>query len=326
MLFRKRQLNLLLFTILLFTLVLGVGCSGTGPSPGSAPPQEQVPVVNFEDAGDAPDVAETPEPEGILTAHFIDVGQGDACLVELPGGGTILIDGGGRAATDTLLQYLQAQSIDRIDHLIATHPHEDHIGGLIGVVAELEIGKVYMPRVVHTTKTFEELLETIKEKGLKITAARTGVEIEAGDGVEAVFVAPCREDYEDLNDHSAVLKLRFGQASFLFTGDAERQSEMDMLNSGTDLMAQILKVGHHGSSTSTSHEFLEAVNPEVAVISAGKDNSYGHPHEEVVDRLASFGVEILRTDLMGDIVVTADAQGMLSILTAADYLEGSSAD
>lgn len=344
--FRKRQFNSLLFIILLSLLLLAGGCSDTGPvlgpalpggqapasEPAETPPQsggdggsvadsgsaagQAVPETGAEGTGSAVADAVTGAEPGLVTAHFIDVGQGDACLVELPGGETLLIDGGGRAAAERLQAYLREQGVERIDHLIATHPHEDHIGGLIGVVEQFEIGKIYMPRVAHNTKTYEEFLEAIKRKGLRITAARAGVTMETGEGVEAVFLAPCRDDYKELNDHSAVLKLTYGPVSFLFTGDAELEAEKDMLQSGANLAAQILKAGHHGSSTSSSPAFLEAVQPEVAVISAGKNNSYGHPHREVVERLTSLGVEILRTDLLGDIVITVEHDGTITVATA----------
>jgi len=348
-LFRKRLLPAICFLIFLSLVLVAAGCSDAGPGPGPAPSGGQAPVVEpgeeaaletegspseavgQEDtdqglappAGDSETAAGTGQEEGapgeaagLVKAHFIDVGQGDACLVELPGGQTILIDGGSRAAGEKLLSYLREQGVERIDYLIATHPHEDHIGGLIGVVERMEIGKIYMPRVAHTTRTYEQFLEAIQAKGLKITAARAGVTVDTGEGVEAVFVAPCREDYKELNDHSAVLKLTYGQVSFLFTGDAEAEAEQDMLAGGADLAAQVLKAGHHGSSTSSSEAFLRAVQPQIAVISAGKDNSYGHPHREVLERLTSLGVEILRTDLAGDIVITADRQGIVAVATA----------
>lgn len=333
------NLKFMAVLFLLFALLLGAGCSGTDPGPEPAPLEGQASVVR-EASEPSPEELSQREPElsepkpgpegeeiadpnaGLLVVHFLDVGQGDACFIELPSGETMLIDGGGRAASETVQEYLNKKGVNRIDHLIATHPHEDHIGGLTGVVAGYEIGKIYMPRAVHTTKTYEQLLETIKEKGLKITAARAGLEIEAGEAIEAVFVAPCNDDYDNLNDYSAVLKLTYGATSFLFTGDAEKQAEMEMVASGADLKAQVLKVGHHGSNTSTSPEFLEAVSPEIAVISAGAGNTYGHPHEEVMDRLAFRGVEIYRTDLMGHVVIIVDETKIISILTSADYLNG----
>jgi competence protein ComEC len=333
----RTKVKVLLSLILILALVFGGGCSGTDPGAGSAPPGGQAhPVQEVTEAEPTEPSYEEPAPgdsqaddeeiadpnAGLLIAHFIDVGQGDACLLELPSGETMLIDGGERSAFSVLKEYLEDQYIDRIDYLIATHPHADHIGGLIGIVDEFPIGKIYMPQVAHNTKTFEELLETIKKKGLKITAAKAGVAIETGGGFEAVFVAPRNNDYDNLNDYSAVLKLTHGQVAYLFTGDAEEASEKEMLAAGENLKAEVLKVGHHGSNTSTTQEFLAAVSPGVAVISAGRDNSYGHPHEEVMERLFLAGIEIFRTDLQGSIVITGNEQGIISILTEADYLSG----
>lgn len=323
---RKRPINFLFCIILLSLALVGAGCSEAGPGPGPVPPAGQAPADTVETVPKPGTGAGASQAAGSAKVHFIDVGQGDACLVELPGGQTLLIDGGGRAAGEKVQSYLKEQGVERIDYLIATHPHEDHIGGLIGVVKQFDIGKIYMPRVTHTTKTYEEFLEAIQRKGLKITAARAGVTIDAGEGVEAVLVAPCREDYEELNDYSAVLKLTYGQVSFLFTGDAEGGAERDMLASDANLAAQVLKVSHHGSSTSSSKEFLRAVQPKIAVISAGKDNPYGHPHREVVERLTSLGVEILRTDEMGDIVITADQKEIVTVSTARGEARGGPAE
>lgn len=334
----RTNVKVLLSLILLLTVLIGAGCSGTEPGAVTPPPEGQ-PSIAEESTGTVPteevdppevpqrdyqeDDGEIADPnEGLLILHFIDVGQGDACLLELPSGETMLIDGGDRSAFNTLKEYLEDQYIHRIDYLIATHPHADHIGGLIGIVDQFDIGKIYMPWVAHNTKTFEDLLEAIKRKGLKIATAKAGVTIEAGEGLEAVFVAPVNDDYDDLNDYSAVLKLTHGQVSYLFTGDAEETSEREMLAAGDNLKAHVLKVGHHGSNTSTTQEFLEAVSPDVAVISAGRDNSYGHPHDEVMERLALAGIEIYRTDLQGHIVITGNEQGIISILTEADYLSG----
>jgi competence protein ComEC len=150
--------------------------------------------------------------------HFIDVGQGDSALVQLPSGQSILIDGGTAGAAGIVIDYLKTAGVTKIDHLISTHPHEDHIGGLIRVIREFPIGKIYMPRATHTTRTYENLLLTIKDKGLRISEAKAGLFLDCGPKIETVFVAPCGESYANLNNYSAVLKLSYGDTAFLFTG------------------------------------------------------------------------------------------------------------
>lgn len=243
---------------------------------------------------------------GELVVHFIDVGQGDSTLIKLPNKQSILIDAGKNADSELVVNYLKKEGIKKIDHVIGTHPHEDHIGGLDVVIESFEIGKIYLPRVIHTTKTYEDVLLAIKNKNLKVTEAKGGVTIDIPE-VKAVFVAPNSSDYNDLNNYSAVLRLTYKDTSFLFTGDAEEVSEFEMLlQSHTGLDTDVLKVAHHGSSTSTSEAFLEAVSSKYAVISLGKDNTYGHPHIETIDKLNKHKVEYFRTDLQGNIIATSD--------------------
>jgi len=243
-----------------------------------------------------------------LGVHYIDVGQGDSTLVQLPSGQTILIDGGTTSAGYTVVDYLNSLGIPGIDHLISTHPHEGHIGGLITVLKEISVDKVYMPRATHTTRTFENFLLAIQEKGLRITEGKAGVALDIGNEATATFVGAVGASYDDLNNYSAVLRLTYGETSFLFTGDAEVLSEREMMAGNLPLEADVLKVGHHGSRTSTSEAFLKEVEPSVAVISVGKDNTYGHPHSEVLARLARHGVATFRTDIHGTVVVISDGQ------------------
>lgn len=242
----------------------------------------------------------------LMTVHFVDVGQGDCIFIQLPNGQHMLIDAGNNGDGEMIVDYLKSFGVDKIDFLIGTHPHADHIGGMDVVIRELDIGKIYMPRVTHTTRTFREVLEAIQAKGLKITPAKAGVEIVKTENLQAVIIAPHSAEYEKLNDYSAVVKLTFGDVSFMFTGDGEQTSEKEMVRSGYNLQSQVLKVGHHGSSTSTTREFLKAVKPEVAVICLGADNDYGHPHREVMESLSAVGVEVYRTDLDGTIIISTD--------------------
>lgn len=239
-----------------------------------------------------------------LRVHFIDVGQGDSILIQFPSGQNMLIDAG--EDQNTVKAYITNQGIKKLDHVIATHPHADHIGGMANVIKSFEIGKVYMPKTTHTTKTYENLLLAIKDKGLKITTSKAGLNIDVGTGVEAKLVAPNSENYANLNDYSAVLRVKYGNTAFLFTGDAEATSEAEMINSGHALKSDVLKVGHHGSNSSTTTTFLKAVSPKYAVISAGKGNSYGHPHQETLARLNDSGIEIYRTDESGTIIAESD--------------------
>lgn len=244
---------------------------------------------------------------GELEVHFLDVGQADCILIKLPNQQSILIDAGNNQDGDLVINYLKNEGIKRIDHVIGTHPHEDHIGGLDVVIDTFEIGKVYLPKVNHTTKTYEDVLLAIKNKGLKIFQAKAGVSLDVGPEVTAVFIAPNSAEYEEINNYSAVLKLVYGENSFLFTGDAEEVSELEMLSqSSLELKADLLKVGHHGSSTSTTEEFLKAVSPKYAVISVGKDNAYGHPHKETIDKLIENKIIYFRTDLHGSIIAISD--------------------
>lgn len=222
----------------------------------------------------------------------------------------MLIDAGNNADSNLIVSYLKSLGISKIDIAVGTHPHEDHIGSLDTVINTFDIGKTYMPKVSNTTKTFEDVLTAIKNKGLKVTTATAGVSLDLGEGVKAEMLAPNSSDYEDLNDWSAVIKLSFGNTSFLFTGDAETVSEQEMLAKNYDIKADVLKVGHHGSSSSTSPAFLKAVSPKYAVISVGKNNNYGHPDSIILNRLKTFEVEIYRTDESGTIIATSDGKSI----------------
>ncbi|PKM64939.1 MAG: hypothetical protein CVU96_00325 [Firmicutes bacterium HGW-Firmicutes-20] len=255
----------------------------------------------------------TPDPPPsngkLLIVNYIDVGQGDSILIQTPNGSNILIDAGTSSYQTKVANYLIARGITKIDVLIATHPHADHIGGMSYIIENFQIGSIYMPKATTTTKTYETLLTTIKSKGLLINTAKAGMSIDLDSSLSVKIIAPVSSTYSDLNQHSVVLKITYQNNSFLFMGDAGFTSEQEILNLGISLKADVLKVGHHGSSTSTSQSFLTAVAPKYAVISVGK-NSYGHPTEEVINRLTDLGVNTFRTDIDGNIVISSDGKSI----------------
>lgn len=245
-----------------------------------------------------------------LVVSFIDVGQGDCEFIQFPNGECMLIDSGEKENAQTVIETVSSFGYTEIDYVVATHPHTDHIGAMAQVIDAFDIGKIYMPKVTANTKTFEELLVTISDKGLQINTAKAGVTVISEDMLEVKFLAPVGNSYDDLNNYSAVLKVTYGADSYLFTGDAEDYAENELLeNSYSSLNSDILKVGHHGSRTSSTGKFLNAVSPEYAVIEVGKGNSYSHPHTEAIERLESCGAEILRTDELGTITVISNGEG-----------------
>ena len=247
---------------------------------------------------------------GELRVHFIDVGQGKSILIQAPES-NVLIDTGESGHTDTLLSYLDHLKLSGIDILIATHPHADHIGGMDRVVRQYRVGDIIMPdlpdALIPTTRTFTGLLEAIEEKDLSITSAHPGKSYDLGNGATLQILAPV-DTYDDLNNISMTARLSYHQVSFLFTGDIEALAEKDILASGRELSSNVLDVAHHGSNTSSTREFVEAVEPEIAVFSCGIDNSYGHPHREPIELMEQQDVQIYRTDLDGTVVISTDGQ------------------
>lgn len=240
---------------------------------------------------------------GEIAVHYIDVGQGDSILVCLPNGKTVLIDAGNNGDGDVVINYLKSQGVSKIDAIIGTHPHEDHIGGMDDVINAFSIGSVYMPNCTTTTKTYKDVIAAIEKKGLTITRAKAGVAINLDSNAKIAIVAPNVDKYSNTNNYSAVLRLTYGSTALLFTGDAEELSENEMLKKGCDLSANTLKVGHHGSDTATGDAFLAAVDPASAVISVGTGNRYGHPHQSTLDKLKAGKVRLYRTDKNGTVVL-----------------------
>ncbi len=253
-------------------------------------------------------------PDGELRVWYFDVGQADSELIRLPDGTSILIDAGTSSTEDELIDELRSLGAETLDLVVATHPHADHIGGMAAVIDALEVEQVVMPRVSEsdtpTTKTYENLLESIADKGLSVTPAEPGEVLLSGGGATLTVLAPNGEDYGDLNNYSVVLRLTYGEDSFLFTGDAEEESEQEILAGGLELASTVLKCGHHGSETSTSPAFLEAVSPQYAVISCGVDNDYGHPDSVTLEKLEAAGVEVFRTDRDGAILASTQGGGV----------------
>ncbi|WP_206109139.1 MBL fold metallo-hydrolase [Paenibacillus sp. RUD330] len=245
--------------------------------------------------------------KGNMAVHFIDVGQGASQLIVGPSGKTMLIDAGNNDKEELIVAYLKKQKVNKIDILIGTHPDADHIGGLDAVIDNFDIGKIYMPKVQSNTKTFEDVLLAIQRKGLKITTAKAGLTLEWESNVTVKMIAPVNQ-YDETNEMSAVIHLSYGSTSFLLTGDAEAGSEKDMISSNANLRADVLMVGHHGSKSSTTQAFLNAVQPTYAVIQVGIDNKYGHPTSEVFQRLNAKKIKIYRNDEQGNIIFTTNGK------------------
>ena len=306
---RLKTLTTLLFcAAFLFSAAMLSGCSD--PAAGFAQPETDSSAA----ADGGTESAGSVSNEGYLRVHFIDVGQGDSILIQA-GEQAMLVDAGTNESGSVVTEYLRSLNITKLDYLIGTHPHEDHIGGLDDVIHSFDIGTVIMPNVSHTTQTYEDVLDALLEKNLTVTAPHPGDSYSIGDASFTVLspsaeIAEQAAENDDLNNLSVGIRLVYGSNAFVLCGDAESDSEEAMVESGLDLKADVLKAGHHGSSTSTSDAFLAAVNPDYAVISCGKDNSYGHPHQETMDKLNAADISIFRTDEQGTVVAVSDGSSI----------------
>lgn len=247
-----------------------------------------------------------------FSVHFIDVGQGDCTLV-LCGEKALLIDAGENGHETEVLNYLRSMKIDKLDYIVATHQHSDHIGGIPEVLEEYEADNIIMPRLTKaqtpTNSTYTAFLKALQNTDAKIISAKPGLKYTLGDA-EFEILGPVTDDCEDINSMSAVTKITYGQNTFLVTGDAERDEELEIIENGSNLDCDVLRAGHHGSSTSSCKDFLDAVTPEICVISCGANNDYGHPHEKAVNRIMKHTDEIYRTDICGSIVMTSDGENI----------------
>ena len=239
----------------------------------------------------------------LLKVHYLDVGQGDSIFVELPNNETMLIDAAESYQSENIINYLKNLNYQKIDYVIGTHPHTDHIGGLKDIINTFEIGKIFMPKVVSTTKTYESLLMAIKDKNLKINTAKAGTSIIDTDTLKINILAPNNSTYTELNNYSVVTKITYGTTKFLFMGDAEKLSENEIKENVT---ADVITIGHHGSNTSSSIDFIKKVNAKYGIISVGLNNKYNLPKEETITNWENSGTKIYLTSTNGTIRASSD--------------------
>lgn len=270
----------------------------------------------------------TPEPTPItydMTVHFLDVGQGLSVFVQ-SGSENLIYDGGDKDDSSFVVAYLKEQGVTTIDYLISSHYDSDHVSGLIGCLNAFDVKNVICSDYVHDSKTYQSFIKMVDSKGLTMQHPSVGEEFTFGTG-KFIILAPETIDEKESNDNSVVIKLVNGDNSFIFTGDAESSSESDMCQSGINLDCDVLVPSHHGSATGTSWEFLQETVPEFAVISCGKDNQYGHPHKDTMDKLESMDIQIYRTDIQGTITVSSDGTNLdWSQEPCNDYTPGEKED
>ncbi|WPX09938.1 ComEC/Rec2 family competence protein [Anaerocellum danielii] len=244
---------------------------------------------------------------------FLDVGQGDSILIKTPGNKFVLIDSGPNSAEQDVLQTLDRLNVKKLDVVIATHPHEDHIGNMDKIISKYDIERFYTTNKTANTQTFEDMLNALRKKNLKISIARPFDRLML-NGVTLTFLSPLK-DYDDLNDSSVVVMLEFAGKRVLFTGDISKDVEYDIIKKAHDIKADVLKVSHHGSYAATSSLFLKNIDPKVGIISVGKNNPYGHPHSSTIRRLKKFKVKIFTTEQNGNIVVQIFPDGTIKLIT-----------
>lgn len=302
--FHKKHIKSIGSALLSCLLIVGL-LTGCAPDTTTASPQMASAGTKDGASADSDD----------LTVHFLDVGQGD-CTVLTQGGHAMMIDAGDNDRGTAIQSYLQYLGIDTLDYVVLTHPDADHIGGADVILYKFDCKTILMPDKETDTRTYDDVIQTMKEKGYKAEHPLPGDSYVFGDCVFTVL-SPAK-DYPDNNNNSIVLSLTHGENTFLFTGDAEEEAEQDILQQDFDLRADVLKAGHHGSSSSTSDDFLEAVSPSCAVISCGEDNKYGHPHAETMNKFRQMGVTVYRTDEQGTITVTSDGSSLVWNMSPSD--------
>lgn len=293
------------FILILLIVTILTGCS-VNATPQFISNPSVIPTVT-------PIITATPtnvtveQPRDELQVHFIDVGQADCILVKT-NDNTMLIDSGNNEDSETIINYLQELDVEKIDVVIATHPHEDHIGSMDEIINNFSIGEIHIAKAPSNTKTFEDMLLAIKKKELKVKIAEANTIIDFDSDMYAKILAPGSFAYasNDINNASVVLEVSYNHIDFLFAGDAEKTSEFEMINQKYNLDVEVLKVGHHGSESSTSEQFIKATTPKYAVISVGENNKYGHPDKDTINNLENAGAKVYRTDLDGTIVMTTD--------------------
>lgn len=250
-----------------------------------------------------------------LEVIYFDVGQGDSELLRIPkGDGSyhhLLIDSGESGYADGLISCLESMGLTALDTVVVTHPHSDHMGGMASILRHFTVGALYMPDIAQqdmpTTRVYEDLLDAVEERGIPLHRLEEGGSLSLPDTVKVrIFSPEAGRAYGNLNNYSGVIRIAYRDTSFLFTGDAEAPVEQEILDKGYQPKTDVLHLGHHGSNTSSAEAFLQAVSPEYVVISCGQDNKYGHPHQEVTDRLNSLGCTVYRTDQDGSICAYSD--------------------
>lgn len=303
---QKTIRSVLLAGVLILSLILGgCGVDNVSPTAQSTSPTVQTTQPESSQPDTQPETTVPTLPQGSeLQVRFLDVGQADAALVSCDGH-HMLIDGGNRGDSNLIYAVLQREEISYLDMVVATHAHEDHIGGLPGAFQYASAGLTLCPVTTYDSEVFETFAAKAREKGGGLTVPQPGDTYPLGSATVTILGV---NGEADTNNTSIVLRIDYGETSFLFTGDAEREAEQVILDSGLPLGATVLKVGHHGSDTSTTYPFLREIMPQYAVISVGTGNSYGHPTEETLSRLRDAGVEVFRTDMQGDIVCTSDGK------------------